>query len=44
MMFYMADLIKDLDTLIITSIDPTGITGVIDAFTKPTCKDHSAMP
>lgn len=44
MMFYIADLFKDLDTIIITSIDPTGITGVIDAFAKPTCKDHTDMP
>jgi len=44
MMFYIADLLLDLDTLIITSIDPTGITGVIDAFAKPPCKDHTPMP
>jgi len=44
MMFYIADLLLDLDTLIITSIDPTGITGVMDAFSKPPCKDHTPMP
>nr|WP_295077638.1 RICIN domain-containing protein [uncultured Roseateles sp.] len=44
MMFYISDLIKDLDTIIITSVDPSGITGVVDAFAKPPCKDHTPMP
>lgn len=44
MLFYISDLIKDLDMLIITSIDPSGIIGVIDAFAKPPCKDRTPMP
>ncbi|MCV2361626.1 hypothetical protein LNV08_21895, partial [Paucibacter sp. TC2R-5] len=44
MLFYISDLIKDLDTIIITSVDPSGITGVVDAFAKPPCKDHTPMP
>lgn len=44
MLFYIADLLLDLDTIIITSIDPTGITGVMDAFAKPPCMDHTPMP
>ncbi|MDT9002342.1 RICIN domain-containing protein [Paucibacter sp. APW11] len=44
LLFYIADLIKDLDIIIITAIDPTGIASVIDAFGKPPCKDHTPMP
>lgn len=44
LLFYIADLIKDLDMIIITAIDPTGIVSVIDAFAKPPCMDHKPMP
>ncbi|MDC8770074.1 RICIN domain-containing protein [Roseateles albus] len=44
LLFYIADLIKDLDMMIITTIDPTGIVSVIDAFAKPPCMDHTPMP
>ncbi|MBT9502692.1 MAG: ricin-type beta-trefoil lectin domain protein [Burkholderiaceae bacterium] len=44
LLFYIADLIKDLDMIIITTIDPTGIVSVIDAFAKPPCMDHTPMP
>nr|WP_295130737.1 ricin-type beta-trefoil lectin domain protein [uncultured Roseateles sp.] len=44
LLFYIADLIKDLDMIIITAIDPTGIASVIDAFAKPPCMDHTPMP
>jgi len=44
LLFYIADLIKDLDMIIITAIDPTGIVSVIDAFAKPPCMDHTPMP
>jgi len=37
MLFYIADLMLDLDTL-------TGITDVMDTFSKPPCKDHTPMP
>lgn len=44
LLYYISDLLLDLNTLIITAVDPTGITGVIDAFAKPPCMDHTAMP
>lgn len=44
MLFYISDLIKDVNTIIITAVDPSGITGVVDAFAKPPCKDHTPMP
>jgi hypothetical protein len=44
MLYYIADLLLDLDMIIITAIDPTGIVGVVDAFAKPPCKDHTPMP
>ncbi|MBT9493141.1 MAG: ricin-type beta-trefoil lectin domain protein [Paucibacter sp.] len=44
LLYYISDLLLDLNTLIITTIDPTGITGVMDAFAKPPCMDHTSMP
>jgi len=44
LLFYISDLLIGLDTLIVTSLDPTGITSTVDAFAKPTCTDHSTMP
>lgn len=44
LLYYISDLIMDLDTIIITAMDPTGISGVVSAFAHPPCMDHRAMP
>lgn len=40
----IAQLGLDLSTMIITTLDPTGVTSVINAFAKPPCKQHRTIP
>ncbi len=41
---FMSDLQLQLETLIITTMDFTGILGTISAFKQPTCTQHTDMP
>jgi hypothetical protein len=38
------ELEKDISTLMITTMDPTGITATANAFAKPPCTQHKTMP
>lgn len=38
------DLQLQLANFMITSLDPTGVYGVVTAFEKPTCQAHTTMP
>ncbi|WP_347989370.1 ricin-type beta-trefoil lectin domain protein [Methylomonas sp. AM2-LC] len=40
----IAQLELDLDTILITTLDPTGVTSTINAFAKPPCRQHRTMP
>jgi hypothetical protein len=40
----IAQLLVDMDTIMITAMDPTGVAATIDAFAKPPCAQHTRMP
>lgn len=44
MLATIAQLGLDLSTMIITTLDPTGVTSTINAFAKPPCTQHRTMP
>ncbi len=44
MILYLADLVLDLTTLVVTTLDPTGVTSVIDAYAQPSCNHPRPMP
>lgn len=35
---------QDINTIMISKLDPTGIFGTVQAFSHPTCAQHTAMP
>jgi hypothetical protein len=41
---YLSDMAVNVDTLIITTMDPSGILGTISAFSKPMCSQHTSIP
>jgi hypothetical protein len=38
------ELEKSIDTILITTMDPTGIAATANAFAKPPCAIHTTMP
>ncbi len=44
LLYYITDLMNDLSILMIVTADETQITATIQAFAKPLCAQHKAMP
>ncbi|NRR28987.1 ricin-type beta-trefoil lectin domain protein [Oxalobacteraceae bacterium] len=44
MAYFLSDTILSGAETIVTVIDPTGISGVVVAFARPVCKQHTKMP
>jgi hypothetical protein len=44
LMATLADLFTEIDKLMLSSMDETGVVSTINAFTHPPCFQHTTMP